>query len=621
MSRHPRWSPLARVSARVRDRLRRLRRLDSRARRPSSARCQRRPHRARPPARTPPASAAPRTPAMVYPATAVDCAEAAPTRLHRRVQPDQGRRRADGRVRPVHARTSRSSSKVAFASIGIQDSRLARRPRCRTRAYVQTSRTAPGRTCSRSGSRATTSPSWPTRTTGAPRPWRRPRSRAGAPRPPSGCRSSRPAPSTASTTRHRRLRDDQGRHRRCTLYPARGAQHPVHRHERHRGAVGQREGPPGDRHGHRPRADRRQLLPGRVGGRRLLHPVRHPARLRAATSGYDFDAGRGQAAADGRRLRLQQDLRLLTTGPKVRSYLPNPTRRRARTSRPSSRPTWASTIDHRSSRSRARSSTTRQRASSPACSSSAGARTIRTRPTSWTTTSASAPARSSARSSTTSRRAPDQGAARGRRDRAGRDYDQANNLHQAARPDGPARPRRLGDRLQGGRHRALMRRRSATSIFSVMKPGDRDQLVSMQNAEPLGLYCGDETRRRGASRLRAGLRVALRLQGRRHRHRARPRDRVRPEHRLARPGPARSATASSSTTAPTFDANDVVDVVRRPVGRQEPAPRRQRRHVRLLPGPVRRASSTRRPVRKPSAVTTPTGASPSRGAPASSSGA
>ena len=30
-------------------------------------------------------------------------------------------------------------------------------------------------------------------------------------------------------------------------------------------------------------------------------------------------------------------------------------------------------------------------------------------------------------------------------------------------------------------------------IFSVVKPGDRDQIVFEQNAEPAGLYCGDET--------------------------------------------------------------------------------------------------------------------------------
>jgi ABC-type transport system substrate-binding protein len=32
-----------------------------------------------------------------------------------------------------------------------------------------------------------------------------------------------------------------------------------------------------------------------------------------------------------------------------------------------------------------------------------------------------------------------------------------------------------------------------TEIFAVMKPGDRQQLVWMQNSEPSGLYCGDES--------------------------------------------------------------------------------------------------------------------------------
>ncbi len=41
-----------------------------------------------------------------------------------------------------------------------------------------------------------------------------------------------------------------------------------------------REGPPGDRHGHRPAADRDQLLPRGVDGRRLLHAVRDQVRLR-----------------------------------------------------------------------------------------------------------------------------------------------------------------------------------------------------------------------------------------------------------------------------------------------------------------------------------------------------
>ena len=32
-----------------------------------------------------------------------------------------------------------------------------------------------------------------------------------------------------------------------------------------------------------------------------------------------------------------------------------------------------------------------------------------------------------------------------------------------------------------------------SEMFSVMKPGDRDQLVWIQNGEPAGIYCADET--------------------------------------------------------------------------------------------------------------------------------
>ena len=65
--------------------------------------------------------------------------------------------------------------------------------------------------------------------------------------------------------------------------PAQGAPGPEHllrRLQQHVRAVRQREGPPGDRHGHRPAADRRQLLSARIGGRDPFHAVRHPERLR-----------------------------------------------------------------------------------------------------------------------------------------------------------------------------------------------------------------------------------------------------------------------------------------------------------------------------------------------------
>ena len=69
--------------------------------------------------------------------------------------------------------------------------------------------------------------------------------------------------------------DDRGQ-RRAQAVPAHGAEHHVRRHEQHEEVLGQREGPPGDRHGHRPAADRRHVLPARIVGRHALHAVRHP---------------------------------------------------------------------------------------------------------------------------------------------------------------------------------------------------------------------------------------------------------------------------------------------------------------------------------------------------------
>ena len=48
-----------------------------------------------------------------------------------------------------------------------------------------------------------------------------------------------------------------------------------------------------------------------------------------------------------------------------------------------------------------------------------------------------------------------------------------------------------------------------------MKPGDRAQFVWMQNAEPISLYCGDETDGEVAAGLRAGHRVAVCLRNQR----------------------------------------------------------------------------------------------------------
>ena len=71
-------------------------------------------------------------------------------------------------------------------------------------------------------------------------------------------------------------------------------------------------------------------------------------------------------------------------------------------------------------------------------------------------------------------------------------YTDGQQPDQAARPGVLHRPRRFRRRLQG-RRRARLRSVFGGEVFASMKAGDRDTLVFMQNAEPLSLYCGDET--------------------------------------------------------------------------------------------------------------------------------
>ena len=80
--------------------------------------------------------------------------------------------------------------------------------------------------------------------------------------------------------------------------------------------------------------------------------------------------------------------------------------------------------------------------------------------------------------------------------RSGRPHGRLHHRQQpdqGARPGGHRRPRRLRRGLQGRRRRRATPPSSAPRVFATMKAGDRDTLVFMQNAEPLSLYCGDET--------------------------------------------------------------------------------------------------------------------------------
>ena len=97
-----------------------------------------------------------------------------------------------------------------------------------------------------------------------------------------------------------RHRHDPGDSNLSSSTPATGPQHLVPWYEQHPEAVRQRQGPPGDRHGHRPRADRQELLPGWLDRRRLLHAVRDRVRLRRRQElGFDPPAAKKLLADAG----------------------------------------------------------------------------------------------------------------------------------------------------------------------------------------------------------------------------------------------------------------------------------------------------------------------------------
>ena len=105
--------------------------------------------------------------------------------------------------------------------------------------------------------------------------------------------------------------------------PARGAEHALPRLHEHARSVERPEGPPGARHGHRPAAHRRQLLPDGVRGRDPLH-ARATCPSGARADWYDFDPTDGQAAP--RRGRLPERLRAPRSTTATSSGATSPTR-------------------------------------------------------------------------------------------------------------------------------------------------------------------------------------------------------------------------------------------------------------------------------------------------------
>ena len=364
-------------------------------------------------------------------------------------------------------------SKVAFASFADQRHRLAREG-SRRRLHSWTSRTAPARTSSRSGTKGDhmvleANPNY----WGDKRPGAQPRRSAGAPRPPSGSSSSSPAPSTASTTpaptTSRRSRADSD----AQVRPARAALNVFYLGMNNTyPAVGQREGPPGDRHGHRPPADRRQLLSRRA--------RRSPRTSRRAS--IPFCVRRIRLV----RVRRRQPPRRCSPRPAiptasrrrssyrdvVRGYLPDPA-------------VVAQDIQAQLKANLNIDATIEVQESGTYLDNNAAgkldglftARLGRGLPGRHQLPGL--PLRRRRRQEVRRPRiddivvGPEHGRRR-RRDTAVREaaYTQANDAHQAARADGPHRPRRLRHRLQGRRRGRHSLRRSATRSSSAMKPGD-----------------------------------------------------------------------------------------------------------------------------------------------------
>ena len=194
----------------------------------------------------------------------------------------------------------------------------------------------------------------------------------------------------------------------------------------------------------------------------VLHPVRHPRRLRGRRVVRVRPRRRPRSCSPRRASPTASRPRSICRDA-VRGYLPNPTQV-ATDIQAQLKTNLNIDADDRHPGDHAPTSTTPTLASSTACSCSAGVPTTPTSPTSSTSTSVPAPRSSSARTfHDIIEAALKTGATTA--DQAGRNaaYAEANKLIKAARPDGPGRAWRLGGRVSGRRRRTRTRRRWATS--------------------------------------------------------------------------------------------------------------------------------------------------------------
>ena len=331
MTRHPWWSLPSRVLACAGDRRRRLRRID--AHRPAPARAIGRAASATPSRSTLrqrgratrglPGDAARRRAA----GRSAGCHARTYTGNFKKII---GARREDRRASTCARRTSRSSSKIAFSSFAHQRLRLARQAhaadkpassRSQRHRPVHAQGVGPGRP---HHARA------PTPTTGAtsrqgPDAHRQLEQR----RPRSGCVELQSGDRRRHRQRrHRRLRRPSRTTRTCSSTRATALNVFYLGLNNTYDAVRQREGPPGDRHGHRPRSAS-STTSTRPGPRSPTYFT--PCAIPRGCEGdawYEFDADEGQGRCSPTAGFPTASRPRLHFRDAVRSYLPNPTRSR-----------------------------------------------------------------------------------------------------------------------------------------------------------------------------------------------------------------------------------------------------------------------------------------------------
>ena len=236
---------------------------------------------------------------IVYPATGEAPCGVAP--VHRPAEEDHRGRPSDGRI-PAVRPGRRLPAEDRVQRVRDPGRGLSRRPTRADKPILDRAERHRARTSSRSGARATGSSSRPIRRLlGRQGPDAERRAPLERPVRPAPRRAPVRAPSTGSTTPAPRTSRRSRPTPNLQFSRAPGSEHLVPRLQQHDQAVGRRQGPPGDRHGHRPRRGSSRTST-RQARRRPTTSRRARSRTPAKATSSGLRSGRGQAAPDRRRL-------------------------------------------------------------------------------------------------------------------------------------------------------------------------------------------------------------------------------------------------------------------------------------------------------------------------------